>query len=114
MSLLYGIICKIIKYLIYIIITQVYTFNGYHDLDYPTYLDDALRLGAYDENRIGVEDGLNYHIIDLTWDTPYDPEQNSHGNFINTDVLNVLEDSVSDLDRFNKLKENIYYQYKFI
>ena len=82
-----------------------YTFNGYHDLDYPTYLDAALRLGAYDENRIGVEDGLNYHIIDLTWDTPYDPDQNSHGNFINTDVLNVLEDSVSDLDRFNKLKE---------
>ncbi len=65
------------------------------------------------KNRIGVEDGLNYHIIDLTWDTPYDPDQNSHGNFINTDVLNDVLRFVLDLDRFNKLKK-IYDQYKFI
>lgn len=51
--------------------------------------------------------GYKYHEIDITWDTPYEPENNSHANFMNTDILNAMEED-DDLTRINKLKE-IYY-----
>lgn len=80
-----------------------YTFNGFNGLNYPTYLDSMVRD---DSVVLGTDaNGYDYHVIDISWDTPYDPDQNSHGNFINTSILDELKDSVSDIDRFNKLKE---------
>ena len=65
-------------------------------------------LGVYvKSDKIGYEEGTEfiYHTADLTWDTPYDPEQNSHGDFKNTSELNDMPEDSSDLSRFNKLKE---------
>ena len=48
---------------------------------------------------------LKYHMIDISWDTPYDPEQNSHGNFLNTNLLDQLPDDADDAERFKLLKK---------
>ena len=102
-----------------------YIWDGWNGYSYPSYLDEPLREGFIDESIFGIhtkvdevtgevkkgydENGYLCHYIDLTWDTPYKPENNSHGLFMNTDILNTMTNSeYSDLDRFNKLKE-IYY-----
>lgn len=48
---------------------------------------------------------LKYHMIDISWDTPYDPEQNSHGDFINTNLLDQLPADADDAERFKLLKK---------
>lgn len=82
----------------------------YKTFSYPTYLESMPNFYNDIENILGkTEEGYDYHIIDITWETPYQsisPENNSHGNFINTEVLN--DENMSDLERFNKLKQ-IYY-----
>lgn len=63
---------------------------------------------------------LKYHLIDISWETPYDPEQNSHGNFLNTYALKEIDPEEDDLTRFKKLKEiystntNLYNHLKYM
>lgn len=105
-------------------------FNDYNDYtydraingvlySYPTYLEKALFDSDYYEGSffekvekyLGINDyGFRYHYIDITWNTPYEHnslENNSHGNFMNTEILSTMIDE-SELNRFRKLKE-IYY-----
>lgn len=98
-----------------------YTWNGWEGYSYPTYLEpylyatgDTSIFGSYsvidpvtgEEHKGYDEFGNRCHYIDITWDTIYGDEENSHCNFMNTDIFNTMNnDEYSDLQRFNKLKE---------
>lgn len=84
-----------------------YTFDGYNDLSYPTYLDGVIRDGTYTDVYQSESEQF-YHIIDITWTTGYEPNNNTEARFMNTSILDEMSDTSTDLERFNKLKE-IYY-----
>lgn len=93
-----------------------YIFNDEdYNKNFPAYLKPALNNGMYSLDNIGEDENGTYHMIDLTWSTPYDTSQNSNADFINTSELidmNGINPNTgleyTDLERINKLKE-IYY-----
>ena len=82
-----------------------YTTNGIDGYNYPSYLGPAIEQDIYPKSNMFEENGLDCHIIDITWDIPY-ADQNSGANFKNTsELIDLSGDEYTDIDRFNKLKE---------
>lgn len=55
-------------------------------------------------NAVTTDADGNLATMDISWDTPY-PDVNSHGLWMNTDILAAMSDDVSDLERINMLKK---------
>lgn len=80
--------------------------------NYPTYLEPAIESKSYSLSNIDKDINGQYHIVDLTWQTPYDPDNNSHADFVDTkNLIDLNDNSYTDLDRMYKLKQ-IYYTNK--
>ena len=79
-----------------------YTYNGIGGYNYPTYLQPALETGYYSIDNLGVDEFGDYHYIDISWSTPYDPSQNSEADFLRWDNV---DEWGSDLSNFDALKK---------